>query len=192
MREGKSAEAALDAVLTANSTVDAGMIALGPGRGLAMRNSDLVAVRPDLGSALRSDFAGASVAVLHNAIRPAEALAVLVAEIAMEILCPPPAPTGNVTVESGVPLALGDRNTVEVDAHGVAQRVMVTTPLFLTGRHVCAAIYLGAEVRREGTLLGRTMMEPNVLVEDSRILLMSGQAVFSIPYSADGGGENYR
>ncbi|GMG85012.1 hypothetical protein LNKW23_42280 [Paralimibaculum aggregatum] len=183
MAAGLAAGEALAAVLGANPEIDAGMIALDRAGGVAAGNSRLVAGRPDLGTAglRRGD---AAVEVLHNAIRPAASLAPLVAEIAMAVLAPPPAAAGHAVVEAGTPLALGPANRVVVDAGGRALRVEVTAPLLLTGRLACAAVMLGAEVVHDGTLLGTTMEEPNVLVEGGRILRLSGQARFAIPYAA--------
>ena len=76
MAEGLSAEQSLQRVLNADPDADAGMIALGPSRGIAALNSSLVAARPDLGTATRASKE-AAVCVLHNAIRPAADLAPL-------------------------------------------------------------------------------------------------------------------
>ena len=53
----------------------------------------------------------------------------------------------------------------------------------MTGRHACAAIYLGALVVQDDVPLGRTVMEPNVLVEDGRIRRLSGQDEVRIPFA---------
>lgn len=179
-----SAEQALVRVLNADPEVDAGMIALGPGRGLAARNSRLVAARPDLGSAtlLAGDVA---VAVLHNAIRPAAELAPLVAAVALGVLAPPHKVAGHVVVHAGTPVALAQSHRVTLGPNGVATLVETTDARIVNGRHACAAIYLGATVVHDGIPLGRTVMEPNVLVEDGRIQRLSGKSVFRIPYALE-------
>ena len=182
MAGGDGAEDALDRVLGPEPEIDAGMIALGPGRGLAARNSRRVAGRPDLGCALLNT-GEAAVAVLHNAIRPAATLAPLVAAVALDILAPPRPITGHALVRAGTPVTRGDAHRVTLGDDGVAQVVETTDPRILTGRHACAAIYLGALVVGAGVPLGRTIMEPNVLVEDGRILRLSGQAEVRIPYA---------
>ena len=98
-------------------------------------------------------------------------------------MAPPHAIAGHAVVRAGTPLAGGDAHRVILGPDGVATLVETTDPLILSGRHVCAAIYLGALVVREGTLLGRTVMEPNVLVEDGRILRLSGKDEVRIPYA---------
>ncbi len=182
MANGKSAAQALSVAIDSDPDVDAGMIALGPGRGLAALNSRLVAARPDLGGATMSR-GECAVAVLHNAIFPAAELAPLVAAVAFHILVPPPVVVGHAVIRAGTPIALAEAHRVTLGSDGVATLVETTESRILSGRHVCAAIYLGAMVVCDGKLLGRTVMEPNVLVEDGRILRLSGQSVVRIPYA---------
>ena len=183
MAEGLSAEQSLQRVLNADPDADAGMIALGPSRGIAALNSSLVAARPDLGTATRASKE-AAVCVLHNAIRPAADLAPLVAAIAIETMAPPSSPAGHAVVRTGTPLALSEANQVILGPDDVAMLVKTTDARILTGRHACAAIYLGAAVVRNGQLLGHTTMEPNVLVEDGHIIRLSGQSEARIPFAA--------
>ncbi|MAQ83000.1 MAG: hypothetical protein CMH12_07195 [Maritimibacter sp.] len=182
MAAGRKAQDALTDVLDADPTVDAGMIALGPGRGLAARNSRLVATRPDLGGATLT-AGDCSVAVLHNAIRPDATLAPMVAAVALDILVPPHTVAGHATVRAGTPVALADAHRVTLGADGVATLIETTDPRLMTGRHACAAIYLGALVVQDDVPLGRTVMEPNVLVEDGRIRRLSGQDEVRIPFA---------
>ena len=182
MAEGRSAEEALDLVLEGAPQVDAGMIALGPNRGLAAQNSRLVAARPDLGRAILH-AEKASVAVLHNAITPFAELAPLVAAVALGVMAPPHVVVGHAVVRAGTPLAGGDAHRLVLGADGVAKLVETSDLSILTGRHVCAAIYLGASVVMEGAVLGRTVMEPNVLVDNGRILRLSGKDEVRIPYA---------
>lgn len=184
MTGGMSAEQALARVLDGDAEVDAGMIALGPGRGLAARNSRLVAARPDLGIAHLA--AGkAAVAVLHNAIHPSAELAPLVAAVAFEVLAPPHVVAGHAIVRAGTPIAFAQAHRVTIGPDGVATLVETTDARILAGRHACAAIYLGASVVQDGIPLGKTIMEPNVLVEDSHILRLSGQSEVRIPYAKE-------
>ena len=182
MEVGASAEAALARVLDADPEVDAGMIALGPGRGLAARNSRRVAARPDLGSAQRAS-GEAAVAVLHNAIRPAAELAPLVAAVAMDILAPAHTVAGYALVRAGTPVVLAEADRLTLGPDGIAALIETTDARILTGRHACAAVYLGTPVLQEGRLLGLTIAEPNVLVEDGKVLRLSGQEEFRIPYA---------
>ena len=182
MADGLAAEAALSRVLDAEPDADAGMIALGPGRGIALANSARVARRPDLGSALLTAPDGAAIAILHNAIRPAGTLAPLLAEAGLEMMLGTHAPVGAVEVAAGTPVVLADRDRVHVDAAGLAYRVETTDARIVAGRHNCAAIYIGAEVVGPAGLLGHTIEEPNVMVEDGRIVRMSGQSHFRLGY----------
>lgn len=182
MAEGLAAETALTRVLDAEPGADAGMIALGPGRGIAVANSARVARRPDLGSALLAGPDGTAIAILHNAIRPARTLAPLLAEAGLEVMVRAHAPIGAVDVAAGTPVVHGDRDRVLVDAAGIAVRVETTDGRILAGRHNCAAIYIGAEIVGPDGRLGAAIEEPNVMVEDGRIVRLSGQSRFRLGY----------
>ncbi len=184
LASGISAEEALARVLDRDPEVDAGMIALGPSRGLAARNSHLVAARPDLGIA-QMVAGNAAVAVLHNAIRPSAELAPLVAAIAFEVLAPPHVVAGHVIVRAGTPVAFAEAHRLTIGPDGFATLVETMDARILAGRHACAAIYLGASVVRDGVPLGKTIMEPNVLVENGHILRLSGQSQFRIPFAKE-------
>lgn len=182
MADGLAAESALARVLDAEPDADAGMIALGPGRGIALANSARVARRPDLGSALLVGPDGAAIAILHNAIRPARTLAPLLAEAGLEVMVRAHAPLATIEVAAGTPVVPGDRDRVLVDTAGTALRVETTDARIVTGRHNCAAIYIGAEIVGPAGRLGAAIEEPNVMVEDGRIVRMSGQSRFRLGY----------
>ena len=77
-----------------------------------------------------------------------------------------------------------------VDADGEATRIESTDLRILSGRHNCAAVPLGAEIVRDGERLGWAVIEPNVVVDDVRIVSLSGQQSIRIGYSLSppGGG----
>lgn len=184
MRGGAAAADALEAVLTAEPEADAGMIALGPARGIAALNSNRVAQRPDLGSA-RMERNGATVEVLHNAITPRAALAPLVAEIAIETMCPRFAPRGQAIVRAGTPLVAAGCHRLVVDPTGEALRIDCAEPTLLRGQHNCAAVHLGAPVvTGSGELLGYTLLEPNAVVRDGSVISLSGSGAFTVPYGS--------
>lgn len=182
MREGSSATAALRLVLEANPQSDAGMIALGPGRGIDLMNSARVAERPDLGTARLTRPDGSAIAILHNAIWPAATLAPLLAETGLECMVRSQAAAGTVDVPADIPVVAAGRDRLIVNREGIAEQVETTDARIVTGRHNCAAIYIGAQVICGDQLLGVTAEEPNVIVEDGRIVSLSGQHHFSISY----------
>jgi hypothetical protein len=122
--------------------------------------------------------------VLHNAIAPVGSLAAMATEIAMEVMVPRHRSAGSVVVRAGLAVRLGTANRVVMDKASEVLWVETTDGAILTGRHNCAAVYLGAEIVREGHLVGRTLMEPNVVVKDGRIVSLSGQAQVEIGYEA--------
>lgn len=178
---GMSAREAVERAIAENQEADAGIIACDLAGGVHALNSRRVAARPDLGHARRTDRSGAVVEVLHNAIRPVASLASLVCDIAMNVMVPADRPVGSVVVRAGTPIRAGDANRV-VMAAGEVQAVETTDPTVLAGRCNCAAVYLGAEVVDDGHLLGFTIMEPNAVVADGRIVSLSGQATVAIGY----------
>jgi hypothetical protein len=187
MGEGLSAEAALARVLDAVPDADAGMIALGPGRGIAILNSARVARRPDLGSAILASPDGATIAILHNAIWPARTLAPLLADVGLEAMVPARVPLGSIDVCAGIPVIASEHDRVIVDGGGVAVRIETTDGRIVRGRQNCAAVYLGSAVVRGDEVLGTTMEEPNVVVENGVVIILSGQPRFTIRYGHGSG-----
>lgn len=183
LSEGLSAEDAVQRVMAENPDADAGVIACDRDGLVGACNSRRVDARPDIGHHRREDLAtGAIVEVLHNAIFPVASLGAVATEIAMEVMVPRHRSIGKVVVKAGQSVRLGTANRVVVNGAGNVLCVETTDRSIVTGRHNCAAVYLGAEVVRDEQLLGYTLIEPNVVIEDGRIVSLSGQAEVSIGY----------
>lgn len=188
LRAGHAPQSAVDLVLDANANADAGIIAGALAGGVYARNSTRVAGRPDLGHARRT-LDGASVEVLHNAIYPVAALADLAAEIALDVMLRRLAPDGEIKLRAGTPVVAGRENRVLVDGALLAVEIQTTDVRLVDGCWNCAAVYLGARVVCEGTELGTTLTEPNMVVENGRLVSMSGQHEVRIGYrKRDGAG----
>lgn len=185
MEQGLTAEAALQKVLDDNPQADAGMIALGPGRGIAMLNSERVSRRPDLGNAHLAGPGGTAISILHNAIWPSATLAPLLAEFGLELMVGARKPIGAVVVAAGTPIAFAARDRVIVDERGVALRIETKDGRIVAGRHNCAAVYVGAQVVHADTVLGITLEEPNVVVAAGKVVSLSGQQSFQISYGPE-------
>ncbi|MFO1350265.1 MAG: hypothetical protein U1F68_06125 [Gammaproteobacteria bacterium] len=176
MRRGASPRAAVDAVLDANPQADAGLIAVDLQGNVYARNSWRVIQRPDLGWAGRErDHPKAAVAVLHNAIQPAHALAPLAVEVALAVMTPAFPIDCWIVVEAGTRVVLGARDAVMVDAELRATQVITTDATLLDGRRDGAAIYLGAVVRGADRILGITAREPYCVLENGIIRSLNGQ-----------------
>ena len=185
LRDGMDARSAVVEVLSADPHADAGIIAIDSSGAVFAGNSERVTRRPDLGGARREDPAsGAVIEVLHNAVYPTGSIASLAADIGLAVMAPDPPPDGEIVVRAGVPVARGKENSISVDAHGEARRVETTDERILDGRHNCAAIYLDTAVVRDGTILGTTTFEPNVVVQDGQIVTLNGRTEMRIPYRA--------
>lgn len=182
---GKSAKEAVDFVIDRNREADVGLLAVDLRGGVYSRNSDRVQRRPDLGHARLEDAtADTVVEVLHNAIRPFPATALIAAAVALDTMRGDPKSAGWITIEAGVPLVLGRENAVHCGNELRAQRVVTTDPIIVKGRHACAGIYLHSKVYSDGKLIGLTMFEPITTVEDGTITEMSGQSIMRMNYCA--------
>lgn len=185
LKRGYTARAAVDEVLHANPEADAGIIAVDIHGGVFARNSRRVDRRPDLGHARRENAAGAAIEVLNNAISPAGSIAALAADIGLAVMAADRACAGHLVVRAGVPMVAGNENRVLVDARGEATRIETTDHRILQGRHNCAAVYLGAMVVAEGRVLGYTVVEPNVVVENGQIVTLNGLPEIHIDYRSE-------
>jgi len=181
MKGGQSPCEAVDEVLDANPHADAGIVAGDLKGRVYARNSDRVARRPDLGHARRQEKE-AVVEILHNAIQPAASLAPLVADIALESMLMLSLPQGWITVKAGTPVEAGTEDVVIVDQDLVATKVVTTDARIVAGYWNCAAVYLGSGVIRDRKILGLTTVEPNMVVEDGRLVSMSGQSDLQIGF----------
>ncbi|WP_119462617.1 DUF6963 family protein [Rhodospirillaceae bacterium SYSU D60014] len=183
MARGATPEQAVRHVLAAHPSGDVGLIAVAASGGIFAADTERVARRPDVAAARRKGPGNASVAVLLNAIRPAASVAALAADIALDTMGAAPQVEGRLTVAAGTPVVAGPRDMVEVDDNLAALRIITSDAALATGRHVCAIVYLGAEVRQDGRLLGRTLVEPNSLVENGRLVSVNSQALIEIAYT---------
>jgi hypothetical protein len=185
MKAGSSPREAVDQVLDASPEADAGIVA-GDLRGRVFaRNSARVARRPDPGHA-RREGGGAVVEIIHNAILPASSLAHLVADIAMETMLGLSLPQKWIIVRAGTPIELGEQDSVIVDGGLVATKIVTTDSRIFAGVWNCAAVYLGSRVIRGHDVLGATIVEPNMVVEDGRLASMSGQSEIRIGFRRNG------
>jgi len=185
MGSGCSPKDAVDQVLESNPEADAGLIAGNLGGRLYSRNSSRVAERPDLGHAGRV-VGDVAVEVLHNAIHPVMPLADLAAEIALDVMLRRFEPDGEVTLRAGTPVVLGEKNRVLVDEDLVVLEVQSNDPRIIAGSWNCAAVYLGSCVVKSGAEIGVTLSEPNIILEDGRLVTMSGQTEMRIGYRKSG------
>lgn len=185
LRAGRSARQAVDAVIEANPHADVGLIAADRRGSVFSRNSERVARRPDLGHARMENTARTiAVEVLHNAIGPGPVIGQVAAAVAFETMSGKPQPAGWITIPAGITVTLADENAVLCGDDLVATKVTTTDPIMVEGRQVGAAVYLHSRVYRADQLLGLTMFEPIVTVEDGVIVELSGQRAVRMSYLA--------
>ncbi|MBT9290935.1 DUF6963 family protein [Prosthecodimorpha staleyi] len=181
LRQGTSAERAVDEVLRANPLADAGVIALTVDGDLHAADTDYVARRGDSGRAIVGSRAtGAVVGVLHNSIHPYRPLAALAAEVALDVMQPADRVDGWITIRAGAVLRAGTENAVEIDQDGLVEAIVVEDHRFLTGAW---SVGLGYQtlVVRAGAPIGTMLLEPYMVVRDGRVLTVDGRPEQSVP-----------
>ena len=181
MRRGLPPDEAAARVAAANPTVDAGIIALSADGRLGAANTAHVARRGDAGRVVVGDGERtAGVAVLHNAIHPHRPLAVLAAEVAMDVMQPEDRADGWILFSAGVRLVPGPVNSVDVHTEGRVQRIIVDNTQFMDGRW---SLGIGYEtpVRRREERVAVVLYEPYMVVDDGRLCSIDGQTSLSVP-----------
>ena len=181
MRRGHHPREAVGDVIGANPDVDAGIIALSIDGGLHAGDTASVARRGDAGRAVIGSAAqGAAVAVLHNAIRPHRPIALLAAEIALDVMQPADRPDGWITFRQGIRVVAGPANTVTIGKDGLVEAIVVENPKFLAGRWNFG---IGYETRvvRAAEAIAAMLYEPYMVLQDGRLRTIDGQAELAVP-----------
>ena len=186
LRDGMSAAEAVEAVMAANEEADAGLLAVDLTGGVKARNSARVGRRPDLGGGRRQSADGKMVVeTLQNSIRPYPSLAAVAADLAIETMKGEARPTGWFTINAGTPVEIGAEAAIEVGDDNLATRLVITDPLVIAGHHLCAPVYLGSPVRRNGATIGDTLWEPLMELRDAAVVSIIGQPSLKVPYTTD-------
>jgi hypothetical protein len=185
--EGVSPEAAVTAELERNPEADAGLIAVDAAGRMHLGNTAAVAARTDIGTAMVDDpETGMRVAVLHNAIFPHRGLAWLAVSGALDSIAPGDRADFTVEILAGTRLELGTENALHLHADGGVSHITVTQQSWFAARRDGAALGYAAPVRRDGMLVGRISFEPYCVVEQGRLVSMSGRDRVSIGIRAEG------
>lgn len=183
MKAGISAADVAGAVTGESPEADCGLICIDLAGRISVANTARVLRRPDVATVLRrDDETGAAVGVLHNAIRPHNAIAELAAAIAIETMAADRSPKGFVTLIAGTPIGMGEENAVFCDAAGRALRVTTTDPAVGIRGELGAAVYLASKVWLGDKLAGRTTFEPITTIENGRLVAFSGKDELRIGY----------
>lgn len=188
MQEGAAPWQAVADVAAADPAADAGLLAITVDGRLGLADTARVRRRNDRGRAvLGSRSQGAIVGVLHNAIVPVRALALLAADIGLEaMLAADRAPDFLVTLEAGTALELDPAGAaLDVDAAGTVRRMTTSDVSALRGTR---GIGLGdtVQVRRDGILVGLLLYEPYMVVVDGRLVSADGYGRLELPVRRSG------
>ena len=173
---GQTAKEAVDAVVGANPMSDCGLIAVDRSGLVYGRNSARVQNRSDVHTAetVLSDPPGKVIA-FQNAIQPYKIVAEVAAAVAHHVMRGPIVPDEWITVESGLPVQLGDESAIYCDGELRAQYVVTIDPSILKGAQPASAMYLNSKVFRDGAIVGRTVGDLLCMMQDGKIVTYSGQ-----------------
>jgi hypothetical protein len=181
MQQGFDPQTAVERVVNANPEVDAGIIAVTVNGLLHAANTAHVERRGDARRAvLRSERSDVIAAVLHNSIRPHRALAILAAEVALDVMEPDDDPDGWIVFRQGARLAHGPMNAVEVDAAGTVEAIIVESQKFLKG-HWSLGIGYETSVLTRAKPIAAMLYEPYMVVDDGILRTIDGQDTLSVP-----------
>lgn len=178
MAAGAAPDPPCRSVMEANPLADAGVIALAADGRLGLANSRRVEGFPTAGSALRRT-GDKGVAVLHNAIYPAAALAPLAAEMVLDAMAGAP-PLPRLLLPRGVAVRHTSRAAVEIEGDRI---VALALPAPWHG-DVPWSTALGpsAGILEHGRLVGHLASDPFLIVENGRLVSADGQEMIRVPF----------
>ena len=125
------------------------------------------------------------VETLQNSIKPYPSLAATAADLALETMRGEPQPTGWFTINAGIPVELGEAAGIEVDGADMAVRLIITDPLVMKGKHLCAPLTVGSPVQHRGVKLGDMLWEPLMELDDAHVVSIISQRSLKMPYTSD-------
>ena len=121
---------------------------------------------------------------MQNAIYPREIVAEVAAAVAIDVIRGAPVPDGHVRLDAGTPIRLGEAAAIQADRNLVATAVVTTDPTLVGGPTLGSAVYLDSLVYRDGEAVGRSLIDSLCVIEDGRIVSISGQESVRIPFKA--------
>lgn len=179
LEDGATPVEAVDAITEVNPAADAGFIAVSSDGAVAAGNTRKVVQRPDTAQASQHGNTF-GIAVMLNAITPADAVAALAASIGSTHIEPESEAAMTIQVAAGISVEHGSQDLVEVDESNTVNRIQTSDETLLSGEQVGAVPYLGSLVLRDGKRIGKTASEPNTVLKDGTITQLSGQDSFDI------------
>ncbi len=178
---GAEPAAAVDAVIAENPRADMGLIAVDVRGRMHACNTDRVARRSDAGEAARECRSmNAGVSVLHNSILPLRGIALMVVDVAMEVMLRSHTPDFWILIAAGTRVVAGEANAVYVDAGLRVTEARTVDEHLVDGRRDGAAVYIDSKVVQDGRVIGRTVTEPYVVLDDGMIETLSGQPAIRV------------
>ncbi|MEL6100012.1 MAG: hypothetical protein AAFS01_07515 [Pseudomonadota bacterium] len=181
MQEGRTAQQAVDELIADAPGFDAGFIALCVGGEIGIGNMPSVLCRADQGVAMRMcETTSASVAALHNAIQPQNAIGLLAVEAALDAIQLRQTVQYDIILGAGLRLKRGDAPEVHINEDG--QATGMTHPR-ANDLYEEMSFGMGDRVRvvRKGTQHGWLGHEPFMVVKQGVVVSLDGQASLKVP-----------
>jgi len=117
MRQGDSAQVAVDRIVAENPSADSGFLALSVGGEIGLADTPFIQGFGDAGAAML-DEADGRVAVVHNAIVPHRGLALMAADAAMEVMRQRQVAQFQIEMPAGVVIEPSDRTALVLEPSG--------------------------------------------------------------------------
>lgn len=181
MRSGADPQQAIDDIVAAEPSHDAGFIALSRAGTIGLGNMPSVLRRSDQGTRLLHDAEmGARVAVIHNAIHPHAAIALLASEVVLDTMRVRTTKQRTISVGEGVGLSYGAAPEIHVDKD--LNTIRISHP---DARDICDETSFGmgdrVRVMQGGTPIGWLGHEPFMIVKDGLVLTWDGKPSLRLP-----------
>ena len=180
MEAGQPVEAAVERVLNDNPAADCGLIAASlSGEGYCANTDSVESLRGDLGCAVRHAN-GNHVWLLHNAIRPDQSLAELIADITLSRMTMNGDAVVSIQIDQSCAVRRADVERIEVDEDLHAVSLTVTGEIPVTNTAQPVNLGYRPDVYQRGKLLGRLMYEPFLLTAAGKVQSLDGYPSISV------------
>lgn len=190
MRQKTAAQDAIDALISAHPGFDAGFIALSTEGDMGLGNMPLVMRLAHQGAETNHcTETGARVAILHNAIHPSKAIAIVASEVALDEIRRRGTRVRTITVVAGLALSFGDEPEIQVDGKFEVIRVAHPNSQTLDAEN---SFGIGDRVKivQFGKQIGWLGLEPFMVVRNGTIITLDGKSEIQLPVLMAGASEH--
>jgi len=181
MQQGCTAQDAVDTVIAAHPSFDAGFIALSTEGELGLGNMPSVLDLRSQGLAVQTcPETGMRVATVHNAIHPINAIATLANEVVLDAVQQRLTEVRSITMAAGIALSFGETTEIHIDGAFKATKVLHPRIPKLPAE---TSIGIGDHVKvvQTGHQIGWLGLEPFMVVRNNAIVSLDGKHEIQLP-----------